>query len=76
VPEHTGRGAWLRGLVGFEPAAWRPLAWAGVTAVLLVVSAASFEFGRLSTEQLAQTQSAAIGDDLELGLDDSAEDLI
>jgi anti-sigma factor RsiW len=76
VPEHTGLGAWLRGLVGFEPAAWRLVAWAGVTAVLLVVSAGSFELGRLGTEQLAQTQSAAIGDDLEFGLDDSAEDLI
>jgi anti-sigma factor RsiW len=76
VPEHFGLGARLRGLIGFEPAAWRPLAWAGVTAVLLAVSAGSFEFGRLGAEQLAPIQSAAIGDDLELGLDDPADDLI
>jgi anti-sigma factor RsiW len=77
VAEPAGLGAWLRGLIGFEPEAWRPLAWAGVTAVLLVVvSAGSFELGRLGSERLAPIQSAALGDDLELGLDDPADDLI
>jgi anti-sigma factor RsiW len=77
VAEPAGLGAWLRGLIGFEPEAWRPLAWAGVTAALLVVvSAGSFELGRLGSERLAPIQSAALGDDLELGLDDPADDLI
>ena len=75
--EPTGLGAWLRGLIGFEPEAWRPLAWAGVMAALLVVvSAGSLELGRLGTERLVPVQSAALGDDLELGLDDPADDLI
>lgn len=69
-------GAWLGGLIGFEPASWRPLAWAGVTAVLLVVSAGGFELGRLGTEQLVSVQTATLGDDLELGFDDPADDLI
>ena len=72
----VGLGAWLRGLIGFEPEAWRPLAWAGVTAALLVVSAGGFELGRLGTERLVPVQTAALGDDLELGLDDPADDLI
>lgn len=67
---------WLRGLIGFQPEAWRPLAWAGVTAALLVVSAGAFELGRLGTERLIPVQTAALGDDLELGLDDPADDLI
>ncbi len=46
-----------------------------MAAVLLVVSAGSFELGRLGTEQLAPIQTAA-GDDLGLGLDDPADDLI
>ena len=75
INQSAGLGAWLRGLIGFEAAAWRPLAWAGVAAVLLVVSAGSFELGRLGTEQLAPIQTAA-GDDLGLGLDDPADDLI
>ena len=74
--ESGGLGAWLRGLIGFEPEAWRPLAWAGVTAALLVVSAGGFELGRLGTERLVPVQTAALGDDLELGLDDPADDLI
>ena len=72
----AGLGAWLRGLVGFEPEAWRPVAWAGVTAALLVVSAGGFELGRLGTERLVPVQTAALGDDLGLGLDDPADDLI
>ena len=74
--ESAGLGAWLRGLIGFEPEAWRPLAWAGVTAALLLVSAGAFELGRLGTERLASVQTAALGDDLELGLDDPGDDLI
>ncbi len=74
--ESAGRGAWLRGLFGFAPEAWRPLAWAGVTAALLVVSAGGFELGRLGTERLVPVQTAALGDDLGLGLDDPADDLI
>ena len=75
VREPAGLLAWLRGLTGFEVQAWRPIAWAGVTAVLLVASAGGFELGRLGTEQLASIQTAA-GDDLDLGLDDPADDLI
>ncbi len=74
--ESGGLGAWLRGLIGFEPEAWRPLAWAGVTAALLVVvSAGGFELGRLGTERLVSVQTAAL-DDLDFGLDDPADDLI
>ncbi len=76
VRESAGLGAWLRGLIGFEPEAWRPLAWAGVTAALLVVSAGGFELGRLGTDRLASVQTATLGDDLELGLDEPADDLI
>ncbi len=71
----AGLGAWLRGLIGFEPEAWRPLAWAGVTAALLVVSAGGFELGRLGTERLVSVQTAAL-DDLDFGLDDPIDDLI
>ncbi len=75
--EPAGLGAWLRGLIGFEPEVWRPLAWAGVTAaLLLVVSAGGFELGRLGTERLTEFQTASLGDDLELGLEEPAEDLI
>ncbi len=77
VAESAGLGAWLRGLIGFEPVVWRPLAWAGVTAALLVVvSAGGFELGRLGTERLAEFQTAAFDDDLDLGLDDPADDFI
>jgi len=78
VRESAGFGAWLRGLIGFEPAAWRPLAWAGTAAVLLVVSAGGFELGRLGTEQLVSVQTAALGDDLDLdlGFDEPVDDLI
>ncbi len=72
----AGLGAWLRGLIGLEPEALRPLAWAGVTAVLLVVSAGGFELGRVGAERLVPVQTAALGDDLGLGLDDPADDLI
>jgi anti-sigma factor RsiW len=76
VAVSAGLGAWLHRLIGFEPEAWRPLAWAGVTAALLLVSAGSFELGRLGTEQLVPFQSAALDDDLDLGLDDPADDFI
>ena len=77
VREPAGLGAWLRGLIGFEPEVWRPLALAGVTAALLVmVSAGGFELGRLGTERLVTTQSVALGDDLEFGLDDPTDDFI
>ena len=76
VVESAGFGAWLRGLIGFAPEAWRPLVWAGVTAALLVVSAGGFELGRLGTERLVSVQTAALDDDLELGLDDPADDFI
>ena len=72
-----GIGVWLRGLIGFEPEIWRPLAWAGVTGALLVmVSAGGFELGRLGTERLVANQSAALGDDLEFGLNDPADDFL
>ncbi len=74
--ESAGLGAWLRGLIGFEPEAWRPLAWAGVAAVLLVVSVGGFELGRLGTERLVPVQTAALGDDLGFGLDDPGDDFI
>ena len=76
VGEPAGFGAWLRGLIGFESEAWRPIAWAGVTAVLLVVSAGGFELGRLGVEQLDPVQTATLDDDLDFGLDDPADDLI
>ncbi|MHA1154173.1 MAG: hypothetical protein ACTSQ7_16235 [Alphaproteobacteria bacterium] len=75
--ESAGLGVWLRGLIGFEPEAWRPLAWAGVTAaLLLVVSVGGFELGRLGADRLVSIQSATLGDDLELGLDDPADEFI
>ena len=74
--ESAGLGAWLRGLTGFDPEAWRPLAWAGVAAALLVVSAGGFELGRLGTDRLVAVQTAILGDDLELGLEDPADDLL
>ncbi len=77
IREPARLGAWLRGLIGFEPEAWRPLAWAGATAaLLLVVSAGGFELGRLGTDRLVSVQTAFLGDDLALGLDDPADDLI
>ncbi len=74
--EPAGLRARLRGLAGLETQAWRPLAWAGVTAVLLVVSAGGFELGRRGTERLVSVQSATLGGDLDFGLDDPADDLI
>ena len=74
--EPAGLLAWLRGLVGLEIQAWRPVAWAGVTAVLLVVSAGGFELGRLGVERLVSVQSMTLGDDLALGLDDPADDFL
>lgn len=76
VREPAGLLAWLRGLAGLEVQAWRPLAWAGVTVVLLVVSAGGFELGRLGTERLVSVQSATLGNDLAFGLDDPADDFL
>ncbi len=74
--ESAGLGTWLRALIGFDSEAWRPLAWPGVAAVLLMVSAGGFELGRLGTERLVPVQTATLGDDLELGFDEPADDLI
>ncbi len=74
--ESAGLGAWLRGRIGFEPEAWHPLAWAVVTAALLVVSAGGFELGHQLTDRLVPVQTAALGDDLGLGLDEPADDPI
>jgi hypothetical protein len=41
-----------------------------------MVSAGGFELGRLGTERLVSTQSVALGDDLEFGLDDPTDDFI
>jgi len=74
--EPAGLLAWLRGLAGLEIQAWRPMAWAGLTAVLLVVSAGGFELGRLGTERLVSAQSTILGDDLAFGLDDPTDDFL
>ncbi len=71
----AGLGAWLSGLIGLQVAAWRPVAWAGVTAALLVVSTGGFELGRLGALHLAPVQTAAV-DDLGFGLGDSADELL
>ncbi len=71
----AGLGAWLSGLIGFQAEAWRPVAWAGVTVALLVVSAGGFELGRLGALHLAPVQFAA-SDDLGFGLSDPADELL
>ena len=71
----AGLGAWLRGLIGFQVEAWRPVAWAGVTAALLMVSTGGFELGRLGALSLAPVQTAA-SDDLGFGLGDPADELL
>jgi anti-sigma factor RsiW len=71
----AGLGAWLSGLIGFQVEAWRPVAWAGVTAALLVVSTGGFELGRLGALQLVPVQTAA-SDDLGFGLSDPADELL
>ncbi len=71
----AGLGAWLSGLIGFQAEAWRPIAWAGVTATLLVVSTGGFELGRLGALHMAPIQTAA-SDDLGFGLGDSADELL
>lgn len=72
-----GFGAWLRELAGFRMAAWRPVAWAGVASVMLVVTFGSFELGRQGTVEILEVQTAAI-DEPEVGLEfaDFAEDLL
>ncbi len=72
----TGLGGWLSELIGFQVAAWRPVAWAGVTAVLLVVSTGGFELGRQGALYMAPVQTAAAGDDLGFGLSDPADELL
>ncbi len=71
----AGLGAWLSGLIGFQVEAWRPVAWAGVTAALLVVSTGGFELGRQGALHLVPVQTAA-GDDLGFGLSDPADELL
>jgi anti-sigma factor RsiW len=75
APPRAGLGAWLSGLVAFRVDAWRPLAWAGVTAALLVISASGFELGRLGALQLVEVQTTST-DDLGFGLSDPADDLL
>ncbi len=71
----AGLGAWLSGLIGFQVEAWRPIAWAGVTAALLVISTGGFELGRLGALSMAPVQTAA-SDDLGFGLGDPADELL
>ncbi len=71
----AGLGTWLSGLIGFQVAAWRPVAWAGLTAALLVVSTGGFELGRLGALHMAPVQTAA-SDDLGFGLSDPADELL
>ncbi len=71
----AGLGAWLSGLFGFQVEAWRPVAWAGVTAALLVVSTGGFELGRLGALRMVPVQIAA-SDDLGFGLSDPADELL
>ncbi len=71
----AGLGAWLSGLIAFQVEAWRPVAWAGVTAALLVVSTGGFQLGRLGALHLAPVQTAA-SDDLGFGLGDPADELL
>ncbi len=71
----AGLGAWLNGLIGFQVEAWRPVAWAGVTAALLVVSTGGFELGRLGALHMAPVQTAA-SDDLGFGQSDPADELL
>ncbi len=71
----AGLGAWLSGLIALQGAAWRPVAWAGVTAVLLAVSTGGFELGRRGALHMAPVQTAA-SDDLGFGLSDPADDLL
>ncbi len=73
--DRAGVGAWLSGLIAFQVEAWRPVAWAGVTAALLVVSMGGFELGRLGALHMAAVQTAA-SDDLGFGLGDSADELL
>ncbi len=74
-PARAGLGAWLDGLFSFQMAAWRPVAWAGVTAVMLVVSTGGFELGRQGALHMVAFDIAA-ADDLDFGLSDSAEELL
>jgi hypothetical protein len=74
-PARAGLGAWLDGLFSFQMAAWRPLAWAGVAAVLLVVSTGGFELGRQGALHMVDVQTAS-ADDLDFGLSDPAEELL
>ncbi len=78
APPHAARaglGAWLSGLIGFQVEAWRPVAWAGVTAALLVVSTGGFELGRLGALSMAPVQTAA-SDDLGFGLGEPSDELL
>ncbi len=74
-PARAVLGAWLGSLFSFQMAAWRPVAWAGVTAVLLVVSTGGFELGRQGALQMVALDIAST-DDLDFGLSDPAEELL
>ncbi len=74
-PARAGLAAWLGGSFSFQMAAWRPVAWAGVTAVLLLVSTGGFELGRQGALQIVDFQTAS-ADDLDFGLSDPAEELL
>ena len=71
----AGLGAWLGGLFSLQMTAWRPVAWAGVTAVLLVVSTGGFELGRQGARHMVALDIAS-ADDLGFGLSDPAEELL
>ena len=74
-PARTGFRAWLGDLAGFRVDAWRPVAWAGVTAAMLVVTTGGFELGRMGAGELMPSQTAS-ADDLGFGLGDPADDLL
>lgn len=74
-PARAGLGAWLDGLFSFQMAAWRPVAWAGVTAALVLVSTGGFELGRLGALRAAEVETVS-ADDLGLGLSDPADDFL
>lgn len=65
----AGLGAWLGGF-------WRPAAWAGAAAaVVLLASASGFELGRVGVAELAALDGIAM-QDLDLALDPGADDLL
>ncbi len=55
-PAGGGFAARLGALLAPDAPFWRPVAWAGVTAVLLLVSVSGFELGRAGTLQMVSLQ--------------------